>query len=148
MNTVMPRAALTLAVHAWLRSSSRRRSAVSSWKVECSMSKSSDRHAHSASSVAAGSAPSARMTWAETHVHPRRDRPGVEVVAVDDARRIEDVPADVVHVDALRGRLEEHVGRVAQQRERAGQDEQGDERRGDGVGRRPAGQRDHDARRR
>src|SRR5450759_86855 len=61
---------LDLAAHAWLPSSNRRRSDVSSWKVECSMSKWSERQAHRASSVVAASAPSARMTCAETTFMP------------------------------------------------------------------------------
>ena len=47
---------------------------------------------------------------------------------------VEDALVDAIHVDALRRRLEEHVGGLVQERERAGQDEQADERRGHGVG--------------
>lgn len=57
-------------VQAWLRSSRRRRSTVSSWNVECSMSKSSARHSESASRAVAGSAPSSSTTCADTTFMP------------------------------------------------------------------------------
>ena len=79
-------------------------------------------------------------------VHARRDRPGVEVVAVDDARRVEDVPPDVVEVHVTGRGLEQDIGRLAQQPERARQDQRGDQERGDRVGAVPAGQRDDDRR--
>src|SRR5688572_6746793 len=52
--------------HAWPTSSSRRRSEVSSWNVECSMSKSPDRQRHNSSRTAAPSAPGSRVTCADT----------------------------------------------------------------------------------
>ena len=86
----------TLLRQAWLRSSKRRRSDVSSWNVECSMSKSSDRQrAQVVEHVTAGSAPSARMTCAETTFIPDVIVQAWRSWTVDDARCLEDVLADV-----------------------------------------------------
>ena len=83
-------------------SSRRRRSAVSSWKVECSMSK-------SARQAAAQLVEHRRRVRAGREhdvggqdVHPRRDGPRVQVVDVGDPGRGEDVGAHVGEVDALR----------------------------------------------
>ena len=73
-----------------------------------SMSKSSARQRDSSSSASAGSAPLSSTTRRDD-VHARRDRPGVEIVAVDDARRVEDVPPDVVEVHVPGRRLEQDV---------------------------------------
>ena len=106
------------------------------------MSKSSDRQAHRRVERHGRVGAVGEDHVRRDDVHPRRDRPGVEVVAVDDARRLEDVLADMGHVDVLGRRLEEDVGRVAEQREGARQDQQGDRDGRDGIGRDPAGEGD------
>ena len=110
------------------------------------MSKSSARQRDSSSSASAASAPRSSDDVRRHDVHARRDRPGVEVVAVDHARRVEDVPPDVVEVHVPGRGLEQDIGRLAQEPERARQDQRGDQERGDRVGAVPAGQRDDDRR--
>ena len=83
------------------------------------MSKSSDRHSHRKSSTAAASASGPEDDVGRHDVDARGDRPGVQVMDVGDARRVEDVGPDVVHVDALRGGLEEDVDGVAEQASRS-----------------------------
>jgi len=57
----------------------------------------------------------------------------MEVMDVRDPRRLEDVPPNVRHVDALGRGLEEDVDRVPQQAPRARQDQQRDDDRGEDV---------------
>ena len=58
----------------------------------------------------------------------------MEVVAVDDAGRVQNVPAYVVHVNALGRSLEEHVGGIAQEEHRGGVGAQADDRDSEPVG--------------
>ena len=76
----------------------------------------------------------------------RRDRPHVEVVHLDDARRRGEPPAERGSVDPPRRRLEEDRGRVAQDRPRAREDEESDEDAHERVGLDPARREDHDRR--
>ena len=101
---------------ACVAASSRRRSWVSSWNVECSMSKPSGE----ALAPGHGRAPAAvrrRRGGRRRHdVDARRDRPRVQVVDVGDAGGLEDVPANVVAgVDAIGRCLEEHIDRIAEE---------------------------------
>jgi len=62
----------------------------------------------------------ARLSFRREHdvcgddVHPARDRPRVEVVDVTHPGRVQDVPADVVEIDAAWRGLQQHVEAVTQ----------------------------------
>ena len=110
------------------------------------MSKSSVRQLPSSSRTSPGWASGVSTTWAETTFIP--------LVIVQTWRSCtsatplapEDVAADLGEIDAARGRLEQDVDAVAQQPERARDDEDADRDRGDGVGLRPAGRLDDESR--
>jgi hypothetical protein len=68
------------------------------------------------------------------HVQARGDRPDVEVVDFQNARRGAHVIAHGLEVDAAWGRLQEHVHGRAEKSPGARQDQQADEGRGDGIG--------------
>ena len=72
-------------------------------------------------------------------VDARRDRPGVEVVDIGYTRRVEDVAADIGHLDALWCGFEEDIDRVAQEAPCARQDQQRDQCRRQRIGASPTG---------
>ena len=78
------------------------------------------------------------------HVHAAGDRPGVQVMDLADTRGLEDVPSHLIHVDALRCRLEQDIDRFAQQPPCPRQDQQPDARRCHGIGGHPARHTDRD----
>ena len=79
------------------------------------MSKSSDRQSPRWSRSRPGSPVRPEDDVRRDDVHAARDRPGVEVVDGLDAGRLEDVAPDLLEVDALGRRLEEHVDALAEQ---------------------------------
>ena len=50
----------------------------------------------------------------------------MEVVAIDDARRVEDVPADVFQVDVMRRRLEQDLCCIPEEAQGSRQDQDRD----------------------
>ena len=76
------------------------------------------------------------------HRHAAGDRPGVQVVHVDDAGHATEVLAHVLEIQVRRRRLEQHVDRLAQQPPRPRQDQDGDQQRGERVRAQEAGGHD------
>ena len=82
----------------------------------------------------------------DDRIVPRAERPHVHVVNVDDAGLRGDRRANAIDVEVRRRRFEEHEERVAQESHRAEDENRGDEKARDGIGRDGPVEFDHDGR--